>query len=85
MSQPENAVVVAVPAAGGDAALTFAVEEARRSGSPLHLVHVLQLPGGEPYAMVYGTALDAAQSALDTAQRRAKQLSGGSLTATSEP
>ena len=53
MNQPENAIVVAVPAVGGDAALTFAVEEARRSGSPLHLVHVLQLPGGEPYATVY--------------------------------
>ena len=84
MNRPENAIVVAVPAVGGDAALSFAVEEARRSGSPLHLVHVLQLPGGEPYAMVYGAAMDAAQSALDSAQRRTKELSGGSLSVTSE-
>ena len=84
MIQPENAIVVAVPAVGGDAALSFAAEEARRSGSPLHLVHVLQLPGGEPYAMVYGAAMDAAQSALGSAQRRTKELSDGSVTATSE-
>ena len=84
MIQPDNAIVVAVPSVGGDAALTFAVEEARRSGSPLHLVHVLRLHGGEPYAMVYAAAMDAAQSALDTALRRTKQLSDGSLTATSE-
>ena len=84
MNQPENAIVVAVPAVGGDAALSFAVEEARRSGSPLHLVHVLQLPGGEPYAMVYGAAMDAAHSALDSAQRRTKELSAGSLSVTTE-
>jgi nucleotide-binding universal stress UspA family protein len=84
MNQPDNAIVVAVPAVGGDAALTFAVDEARRSGSPLHLVHVVQLPAGEPYAMVYGAAMDAAQSALDSAQRRAKELSDGVLSATTE-
>ena len=53
MNQPENAIVVGVPAENGDAALTFAIEEARRSGTPVHVVHVLQIPAGEPYAGVY--------------------------------
>lgn len=84
MNQVENAIVVAVPVQGGDAALRFAVDEASRSGSPVHLVHVLQLPAAQAYAGVYEAAMDSGQSALDSAQRRAKELSAGNMQVSTE-
>jgi len=84
MNQPEHAIVVGVPAENGDAALAFAVEEARRSGSPVHLVHVLQIPAGEPYAGVYEAAKEQALAVLDAAQSRALELAGGDVRVTSE-
>jgi nucleotide-binding universal stress UspA family protein len=84
MNQPEHAIVVGVPAENGDAALTFAVEEARRSGSPVHLVHVLQIPAGEPYAGVYDAAKEQAVAVIDAAQSRALELAAGDVRVTSE-
>jgi nucleotide-binding universal stress UspA family protein len=84
MDQPEHAIVVGVPAENGDAALTFAIEEARRSRSPLHLVHVLQIPAGEPYAGVYGAAKEQAVAIVEAAQSRALELAAGDVRVTSE-
>lgn len=50
MIQPENAIVVAVGYRGCDAALKFAVAEAERTDSPLHLVQVSSLPDTGEYA-----------------------------------
>jgi nucleotide-binding universal stress UspA family protein len=84
MNQPEHAIVVGVPAEHGDAALTFAIDEARRSGSPVHLVHVLQIPAGEPYAGVYDAAKQEARIVLEVAKRRAVELAAGGVPVTSE-
>jgi nucleotide-binding universal stress UspA family protein len=84
MNQPENAVVLAVGPAGVDAALTFAVDEARRSHRPLHLVHVLQMPAGDAYVGVYGGVLEAASLILDHAMARARELAAGEIPVTSE-
>ena len=74
MNAPTNAVVMGVGADGFDAALTFAVAEARRTQRPLHLVHVLQIPAGEAYAGMFGGMLDAARATLDEAQQKAEEL-----------
>ena len=84
MNQPENAIVVGVPTENGEAALTFAIEEGRRSGSPVHLVHVLQIPAGEPYAGVYEAAKDASRAVVQDAHRRADKLADGDVSLTSE-
>lgn len=84
MSQPEHAIVVGVPAEHGEAALTFAIDEARRSGSPVHVVHVPQIPAGEPYAGVYDAAKEAASAVLEAAKRRAVELAAGGVPVTSE-
>jgi nucleotide-binding universal stress UspA family protein len=84
MKQPEHAIVVGVAAEHGEAALAFAIEEARRSGSPVHVVHVLQIPAGEPYAGVYDAAKEQATTALEAAHARAVALAGGGVPVTSE-
>jgi nucleotide-binding universal stress UspA family protein len=84
MHQPAHAIVVGVPTEDGDAALTFAVDEARRTGSPVHLVHVLHMPGGEPFSLVYGSAIDTARATVDAAHRRVTELSAGTVSVTSE-
>jgi nucleotide-binding universal stress UspA family protein len=84
MNLPENAIVVGVPTEGGDAALRFAVEEARRSGAPVHLVHVVQIPGGELYTGVYEGVVDSAHAVIESAHRRAKELSDGAVPVTYE-
>ena len=84
MNPPTDAVVLAVGADGYDAALTFAVAEARRTSRPLHLVHVLQLPAGEAYVGVYGGMLDAAKSVLADATAAAEGLAGPDLPVSSE-
>lgn len=84
MDQPENAIVVGVPGEGSDSALVFAVAEARRSGSPLHLLHVLHLRAGEAYDTLYGEALESAQALTEAAQLRAKDLSDGAVPVTIE-
>src|SRR3954462_11542955 len=74
MNAPTNAVVLGVGADGFDAALAFAIEEARRTERPLHLVHVLQLPAGDAYAGAYDGVLDSARATLDDATAAAEQL-----------
>jgi nucleotide-binding universal stress UspA family protein len=84
MSTPSNAIVVGVGAEGSVSALRFAVEEARRSARPVHLVHVLQLPASEAYAGLYGEALEGARSTLARAVEQADQLAGDDVVVTSE-
>lgn len=84
MNPPTDAVVLAVGLDGTDAALTFAVAEARRLGRPLHLVHVLQVPAGEAYVGMYGGMLEGAKTALDTATTKAIELAGTDVAVTAE-
>lgn len=84
MKTPRNAVVVGVTADGIDAALSYAVQEARRWSRPLHLVHVLQLSASLAYAVAHGGLLEAAQTSLDDAVARAEQLSAHEVSVTSE-
>lgn len=84
MNTSRNAIVVGVGADGSESALRFAVEEGRRSGHPVHLVHVLQLPAGEAYVGLYGGAVENATSVLAAALDKATQLAGGEVAVTSE-
>jgi nucleotide-binding universal stress UspA family protein len=84
MNIAPNALVVAVGVDGASAALHYAALEARRSGRPIHLVHVLQLPAVQAYAGVYGAALEDSKAVLDAALERAVQLAGDRVTVTGE-
>jgi nucleotide-binding universal stress UspA family protein len=84
MNTPQNAVVVAIGADGYEAELQFAVAAARRTGRPVHLVHVLELPAGDAYVGVYGGALDTAKKTLDEASTRAEELAGHDVAVTAE-
>jgi nucleotide-binding universal stress UspA family protein len=84
MNQSDNAVVVAVGGSGADAALTFAIAEARRNGGPLHLVHVLRLPDTGPYASLYAGAIDHANGLLEAAAATARDTAGADLEITTE-
>ena len=84
MNTPTNAVVLGVGADGFDAALPLAIAEARRTDSPLHLVHVLQVPVGDAYVGVYGGALDLAKAVLADATARAEELAGIDVPVTAE-
>jgi nucleotide-binding universal stress UspA family protein len=84
MNTTRNAIVVAVGVDGAESALPYAVAEARRTGRPVHLVHVLQLPAGEAHAGVYGGALDASRAVLDGALDRAGRTAGSDVTITGE-
>jgi len=84
MNIPRNALVVAVGADGASAALQYAASEARRTGRPIHLVHVLQLPALQAYAGVYGAAVDASHAVLREALARAAQLAGDDVSITGE-
>ena len=84
MNAPTNAVVLGVGPDGYDAALAFAIAEARRTARPLHLVHVLQLPAGEAYVGAYGGVLDIAKATLDEATAKAEALAGADVPVTAE-
>jgi nucleotide-binding universal stress UspA family protein len=84
MNQPENAVILAVGPEGVDAALTFALDTARRGNHPVHLVHVLQLPPGDAYVGVYGGALEAASGLLESELARARSQADGAVPVTGE-
>jgi nucleotide-binding universal stress UspA family protein len=84
MSAQNDAIVVGVGDDSSGSALRFAVDQARRSGRPVHLVHVLELPPGEAYAGLYGGALENARSTLDAAVTRAEELGDGDVAVTSE-
>lgn len=58
MNQPQNAIVVAVGYHGCDAAVEFAVAEAQRTQSPVHLVQVTGLPDTAEYAVPSSTMHD---------------------------
>jgi nucleotide-binding universal stress UspA family protein len=84
MNAPADAVVVAISAGGYEAALQFAIGEARRTKRPLHLVHVLQLHAAEAYVGVYDAMLDDAKTTLAEATARAEALADGDLSVSSE-
>jgi nucleotide-binding universal stress UspA family protein len=84
MNAPTNALVLGVGAEGFDAALAFAVAEARRTERALHLVHVLELPTGEAYVGAYGGALDCAKATLADATAKAEELAGTDVPVTAE-
>lgn len=84
MTQPEGAVLVAVGDNGAGASLTFALEEARRLGSPVHLVHVLRLPDAGPYEDLYAGASEEARATLDAAVAKARELADPAIPVTGE-
>lgn len=84
MNTTKNAIVVAVGPDGVDSALAFALDEARRTERPVHLVHVLHLSAGEAYAGVYEGALEAARATLASAVDRAVELAAGEVPVTGE-
>jgi nucleotide-binding universal stress UspA family protein len=84
MNAPENAVVVCVAEGGVDSALAFAVGEAQRTQRPLHVAHVILMPTGTAYAGLRGSILEAGQTALDTAQKRAGELAGDTVSVTAD-
>lgn len=84
MKTPKNAIVVAVGADGVDSALAFALDEARRTERPVHLVHVLQLSAGEAYAGVYAGAVEGAEAILDKALEQAAVLAANEVPVTGE-
>ena len=81
---PTDAIVVGVGPDGSESALRFAVEEARRAGRPVHLLHVLQLPSSEAYAGLYGEALEGARETLARTVRQAARVAGRDVAVTSE-
>jgi len=50
----------------------------------VHLVHVLQLPDGPAYAMLYGDVSDSAKSLLEAAELQTTELAGDQVVVTSE-
>jgi nucleotide-binding universal stress UspA family protein len=84
MNTPVDAVLVAISADGYDAALAFAVAEARRTQRPLHLVHVIPAKSGEAYVGVYGGMLDLGNATLDEAVAKAVSLAGDDVAVTGE-
>ncbi len=84
MNIPSNALVVAVGVDGASAALQYAASEGRRTGRPVHLVHVFQLPALQAYAGVYGAAEDMSKAVLHDALERATELAGDDVSITGE-
>jgi nucleotide-binding universal stress UspA family protein len=80
---PHDAIVVAIGSEGCDAAVAFAVAEARRTRRPLHLVHVLERPAAYSYIGT-GGLLDAARATLDDAAAKAEALARPDVTVTAE-
>jgi nucleotide-binding universal stress UspA family protein len=81
---PAGAVVVGVAPDGSDAALAFAADEACRTHSPLHVVHVLQLSGTEAYAGLLLAANEAADATVAQSLARARELVDGQVPVTAE-
>jgi nucleotide-binding universal stress UspA family protein len=84
MTQPDNAVVVAVGIDGAEAAIEFAVDEARRHNRPVHLVHVLRMPATGPYADLYAGAIQDADAVVEQAATVARKLAGDDVAVTGE-
>jgi nucleotide-binding universal stress UspA family protein len=81
---PANAIVVGVGADGSESAVRYAVEAARRTDRPVHLLHVLQLPSSEAYAGLYGEARASAEETLARTVRQAHRVAGAGVAVTSE-
>ena len=81
---PAGAVVVGIALDGSEAALTFAADEACRTHSPLHLVHVLRISGAEAYAGVLQGAFEAADATVAQGVARARELVDGQVPVTAE-
>jgi nucleotide-binding universal stress UspA family protein len=84
MNTPTHAVLVGISPDGYDAALAFAVAEARRTERPLHLLHIMPARPGEAYVGVYGGMLDLAKATLDEAVAAAEGLAGDDVSVTGE-
>lgn len=84
MNTPKSAIVVAISADDYDAALSYAVAEARRTQRPLHLVHVLESPAEYAYVGVSEGMLDLARTTLAEAEARADELAGHDVVVTAE-
>lgn len=84
MSTPPQAVVVAVSEDGYDAAVAFAVDQARRTGNPIHLVHVLLMPTEAAYAGLDGGLRESAASLLAHAHTATEEAAGPGIAVTSE-
>ena len=81
---PAGAIVVGLALDGSEAALTFAADEACRTHSPLHLVHVLRISGAEAYAGVLQGAFEAADATVAQGVARARELVDGQVPVTAE-
>jgi nucleotide-binding universal stress UspA family protein len=86
MDETQNRIVAAVAGDDADALLQFAAQEAVRSDSELHLVHVMRMPPELPDAFdaAYKTAENFGQLILDRAGRKARELVGGRVPVTEE-
>jgi nucleotide-binding universal stress UspA family protein len=84
MNTPTDAVLVGISPDGYEAALAFAIAEARRTQQPLHLVHVVPARSGDAYVGVHGGMLDLAKTTLEEAVAQAEALSGHDVTVTGE-
>ncbi len=74
MTQPQNAIVVAVGYQDCDAALRFAAEEGQRTASPLHLVQVTSLPDTVDYSGIYSTSVPDVDGPIERAIAQARRL-----------
>jgi nucleotide-binding universal stress UspA family protein len=84
MKQPDNAIVVAIGHHGFDASVEFAVAEAQRTHSPLHMVQVLQLPATAEYGLVYANVVKDTDAVIEEALAAARRLAGRDLPMTGE-
>ena len=87
MNVSSNRIIVAVAGEDVEAVMTFAADEAVRSGATLHLVHVLFLPGAmlpETYAVAYAGAKRFALTLLEHAEKVANDLVAGRVPVTTE-
>ncbi|WP_121251473.1 universal stress protein [Nocardioides ferulae] len=86
MSDRPTRIVVAVGDGDAEPLLRFAAGEALRSGSPLHLVHVLHMPpsGPESFVMAFEAAREIGTRLLSRHGARARELVGGRLAVTTE-
>jgi nucleotide-binding universal stress UspA family protein len=81
---PAGAVVVGIGDDARDAAIGYAIDEARRLARPVHLVHVLQVAASEVYIGVHRALQDSGRALLARAEAAARDLSGSDVAVTTE-
>lgn len=86
MEDPRHRIVAAVAGDDAQALLQFAAQEAVRTRSELHLVHVMKMPPALPdsYHQAYRTARGFGRLILDRATREARRLVDGQVNVTHE-